>query len=545
MIDLRRFQKPQRYIGNEWNVIKKNHHCKVSFCLAYPDLYEIGMSNLGLRIIYGILNEDQNIVCERTFMPAPDMISFLQSSRKKLFSLETKTDLDEFDIVAFHLGNELNFTNFIKMLELGGIPLLARKRKKTIVMAGGIINPEPLTDFIDVFYLGEFEEIAAAFIRSIKISRSKQERLEAIAELPGFYIPSLYDISLGAKGYEIKKRVPYAKLPLQRVFVRDFDRAYVPRRWLTPHTEITHDRVPVEIARGCPNRCSFCQARAVYYPYRERRPETILNIIADIYKNSGYENFSLLSLSASDHSRIENIIDSLNDFCKTRCIGLNLPSLRADEITGSLYQRLKQLKKVSLTIGLETASDNLRKKINKHIDVNKLFEATECIRDLGAKHIKLYFMFGLPGESDTDLQEIGYFLQRLQCRTKLSLNVSINIFIPKPFSEWEDAAMADENEIARKKRLITQNIPSRKNIKLSFSDFRQSFIEALICRADRSFGAVIQRACSLGALFDGYYEHFSWDIWKVALGDPQAHAERYLAPTKGNFPWSFIERCKP
>lgn len=546
MIDLLRFQRPQRYIGNEWNVIKKDHRNKVSICLAYPDLYEIGMSNLGLRIIYGMLNANPAIVCERVFMPAEDMILFLQNSRQPLFSLETKTPLNEFDIVGFHLGYELNFTNTLKMLELGHIPVFSHERKKTLVMAGGIINPEPLVDFIDFFYLGEFETNAHEFMRALQTCTSKSERLEAIAGLKGFYVPSFYEAFFNGRQYEFKTKSRYAQFPLRRAVVRDLNQAYVPLKWLTPHTEITHDRVPVEIARGCPNRCTFCQARAVYSPYRERKSETVVGIIHDIYQNSGYENFSLLSLSASDHSQIEKIIDELVDFCKPRRIGLSLPSLRVDEITGSLYQRLKRLKKISLTVALETGSDSLRKKLNKNIDANALFDATERIRDLGTRHIKLYFMFGFPDEQDEDLYEIGNFLQRLKDKTRLSFNVSLNIFIPKPFSLWEGFAMASQADITRKKNIIMQSLPPGRNIKLSFSDFKQSFVEALACRADRSFGAVIYRAYKLGALFDGYSERFSWDIWKTALVEPQEYALKYLSGGGENFPWSFIESniCK-
>jgi len=540
MIDFRAFQRPQRYIGNEWNVVKKSHGGKIKICLSYPDLYEIGMSNLGLRIIYSLLNEYPEVVCERVFMPGLDLVKFLKEKNKKLFSLETKTALCDFEILGFHLGCELGATNFLNILSLGGIALFAKERKKMIVMGGGAANPEPLADFIDIFCLGEFEEVSDKFVYILKKCNDKQSRLRAFAELEGLYVPAFYSAGLKNGKYFFQKKYPYAKFPLSRVYVKNIDKAYYPYKWLTPHTQIIHDRVPIEIARGCPNRCTFCQARAFYHPYREKKVSTIRNIMEKIYKNSGYENFSLLSLSASDYSCIEELIDTSYDYFQGKKVGLALPSLRVDDLLGKLYKKISSFKKTSLTVALEAARNPLRESLNKKIDINKLFEAAKVIRSLGMKHIKIYFMFGLLQEEEEDLTAIGKFLQKLSTGG-LPINASINAFIPKPFSLWEDVEMTEETVLAAKKNVILKSIPRRKNIKISFSFLKRSILEAVISRADRKFSSVIHRAYINGAKFDGCTENFSWNIWKEAMEAEGIDYRFYLKTKQNNSPWSFIE----
>jgi len=540
MINFTKFQKPQRYIGNEFNVVKKSHIGKVTICLCYPDLYEIGMSNLGIRIIYGLLNEYPEVVCERVFMPGLDLLEFLKKSKKRLFSLETKTALAKFDVLGFHLGWEMNFTNFLNILDLGGIPLKAEERKKTIVLGAGIANPEPLADFIDVFFLGEFEESAVEFVKVLRKYKDKEERLKAFSEIEGFYVPKFYSMTLKDNCYLVEKKYSYACLPIKRVHVKNMDASYYPLKWLTPHTQIIHDRSQIEIARGCPNNCAFCQAKPLYSPYRQRSCNRIKELISAIYKNSGYENFSLLALSASDHSQIESLIDSAYNYFKERHIGLSLPSLKIDDVVGRLYKKLLPLKKTSLTLAIEAARDCLRQKLNKNIDTNKLFEAAQILRSLKVKHLKVYFMFGFPEENEEDLTAIGDFLNRLTRASKLSVNASINIFVSKPFSFWQGVKMDSEESLNHKREIIFSGAAKNRNVKPLMSSVKKSLVEAVISRADRNFSKVIYRAHRKGAKFDSHAEHFNWDIWKQAMEEEKVDYRFYLDAKTANYPWSFI-----
>jgi len=522
------FQRPQRYIGNEWNVVKKSHFRRISFCFCYPDLYEIGMSNLGTHIIYGLLNQYPDLVCERAFMPAEDLANYLKAKKQPLFSLETKTALNKFEVLGFHLGCELNFTNVLHILALSCIEIKASQRKNTIVIGGGVANPEPLAEFIDVFYLGEFEAVAESFIEILRRCKDKPSRLRALAELEGFYVPSLYQA--GCR-------------PIKRLYLKDLNNTTFLQNWLTPYTEIVHDRIPIEIARGCPNRCCFCQARAIYAPYRERKTSLIQDLLKTLYTGSGYENFSFLALSASDYSQIEELIDSTSDYCQRKRIGLSLPSLRASDIVGRLYGKLSKLKKTSLTVAVEAASDCLRKSLNKEIDVEILFEAAKLVQSLGAKQIKVYFMYGFSNESEQDLVAIGDFLKRLSGLSRLKLTVSINAFIPKPFSLFEASPMLGESILRQKRQVIIRNLPRRSQVRVSFSSIRRSILEAVVSRAGREFSRVIYRAFLNGACFDGYREKFSWEIWQTAMEQEGVDYRLYLDKFQDNLPWSFIS-CK-
>ncbi|MBU2250991.1 MAG: TIGR03960 family B12-binding radical SAM protein, partial [Candidatus Omnitrophica bacterium] len=532
---------PQRYIGNEWNVVKKSHSGRVSFCFCYPDLYEIGMSNLGTHIVYGLLNRNPDFVCERSFMPAEDLANYLKTSKIPLFSLETKTALHDFEVLGFHLGCELNFTNVLHMLALGGVEIFSAERKDLIVLGGGIVNPEPLAEFIDVFYLGEFEEVADRFIEIFHKYKDKSARLKALAETEGFYVPAFYQASRQADQYVFEQRYSYARLPQKRVAVKDLNRSFVPEAWLTAHTEIIHDRIPIEIARGCPNACSFCQARAVYTPYRQRQTATVINILQRLYQGSGSENFSFLALSASDHSEIEELIDAGLDYCRKRRIGLSLPSLRASDIVGRLYKKLSSFRKASLTVAIEAARQPLREALNKKIDLGVVFEAAKILQSLGLRQIKIYFMYGFPQETDEDLLAIGEFLDDLYRRSRLKLRVSLNVFIPKPFSLWQAKSILPEDILRRRQDLILRNLPRQRGVSVSFSSIERSLFEALVSRAGREFGKVLYLAYSRGVCFDGSRENFSFGIWKELMEEAGFDYRRCLEEQTANFPWSFIE----
>lgn len=541
-MDWAQFQKPQRYIGNEWNVVSKSHQDRLKVCLCFPDMYEVGMSNLGVRIIYGLLNEYEQLVCERVFSPGPDLAAYLEKTGKKLFSLESKTALDQFDVVGFHLGCELNFTNFLSILHLAGIPLYASERKDTIVMAGGLANPEPIAPFVDVVFLGEFEAKADEFVEILKRHKDRKTRLEALAQTEGFYVPGYYATEAEGEDYRLVPKHPSAVVPLRKAYVKDLNTSYYPTRWLTPYTQIVHDRAQVEIARGCPHNCYFCQARCVYYPYREKKTECVLRQMEQIYKTSGYENFSLLALSASHHSHIEQIIDGAGMLFKEKRVGIALPSLRVDDIIGRLYPKLAALKKVSLTLALEAGTVELRQKINKHIDVKAVLDAKDVLRSLNLRSIKLYFMFGLPGETDDDLISMARMIRVFQKTLGIKVNASINIFIPKPFSRFQDVQMESEENLKRKRNLIQKELggfPPRW-YHISFASQQRSILEAVLSRAGREIAPVIYRAFHNGARFDSCQESFRWDIWKNAFCETGIDYHRYTVLTSQAFRSQYV-----
>ncbi len=533
------FQKPQRYLDNEWNVIRKKHWRKIKVAICFPDLYEVGMSNLGVRILYAMFNEFSDVVCERVFFPGLDLGGYLERRKKKLFSLESKLPLSSFDVIGFNLSYELNFTNFLYMLKLGGVPLRGEERKRIIVLGGGISNPEPLAEFVDVFFLGEFEEKLTEFVSILRKYRDKESRLRALGEIEGFYVPKFYYVEVKGRNYYFSKKYKYAQLPLKKIYVKDLNSVYYPVNWLTPYTEIIHDRAQIEIARGCPNRCHFCQARCFYYPYREKKVEKILKIMEAVYKNSGYENFSLLALSASDYSHIEELVERAEGLFNKEKVGISLPSLRVEDLVTRLYKKLLKVKKASLTLAIEAGTPQLREKINKRIDVDTFLEAEEILKSLNLRHIKLYFMFGLPGEEEEDLVSIGELTRKIAKELKIRVHVSINVFVPRPFSSFQDVAMERENLLYRKRKLLLKAL-RRGNIKLSISNIKQRVIEAVLSRGDRRLSRVIHRAFLKGAKLDSYTEHFNWRPWEEAFREEKLDYRWYLLPFVSNFSWSHI-----
>ncbi len=541
MLNLLNFQKPQRYIGNELNVIKKNHSNKTSFCLCYPNLYEIGMDNLGLRIIYGLLNSYPDIVCERLFLPGQDLLEFLKSQKKPLFSLETKTELNKFDFIGFNFGYELNYLNFLEMLEAGGVAVESKKRKDTIVIGGGIANPQPLADFVDVFCLGEFEAVTSALVRVLRKKKTKFERLKALSENENFYLPSFYDFSFFNNKYQLKKRNSQTAFLLKRAKLESLDKSFFPIDWLTPHSKLVQDRVPLEIARGCPNSCNFCQARNIYRPYREKNVKTIINQIKRIYKKTGYENFSLLSLSTSNYSMIEELLEEIIPFARKNRISLSLPSLKIGDSLISIYRKLLPLQKTPLTVAIEAGTQKLREKLNKPIEVNKLFNYTDTLYRFGLRSIKVYFMYGFPDESQEDLESIGVLIRRLQQQTQFKINVSINLFIPKPCSRWEDVPFCGIEEARIKKKIILKSIPKSRRIKVNFSDLDKSLIETVLSRADNKISPALLRLHKKQKKLTDKNKIFSWPIWEKALSSEGIDWKRYLDVGTENFPWSFIK----
>lgn len=553
-------RKPGRYVGGEWNAVKKEWtRDLVKFLLAFPDVYEIGMSHLGIKILYGILNDRQDALCERAFAPWPDFEKVLRDNNIPLFSLESRKPLKEFDIVGFSLAYELSYTNVINMLDQGGIPVKSSDRGDSdpIVIAGGpcCYNPEPMADFIDAFVIGDGEEVIGEIIDVYSGAKrgagySRKDLLRKLAKIEGVYVPSLYEVvynddktikSFSAFGPEAPEKI------VKRT-VRDLDKAYYPTKQIVPNIEAVHDRITIEIMRGCRHACSFCEASATYRPCRERSRAKILDLARRTYEDTGYDEISLLSLSSGDHSEIIEILKDLNMEFKDRFVSVSMPSLRVEDILKHLPTLISEVKKSGFTFAPEAGSERLRAVINKKIDVDKLFNAVRESFRMGWRRVKLYFMIGLPSESDTDVAEISSLansisnLRRGIDSRPANVAVSVNAFIPKPHTLFEREGMCGREELVHKRELLRSGIRSR-SIELSFHPVEISLLEAVFSRGDRRLGQVILLSWSYGARFDGWQEIFSSDLWSRAFAssgvDPDFYSTRRRLKEE-NLPWGFV-----
>ncbi len=561
---LAQVRKPGRYLGNEWNVIRKDFAAaQVKFAICFPDLYEVGMSNLGLRIIYGLLNSRPGLLCERAFLPDTDMREILRKSRIPLFSLESKAALREFDFVGFSVGYELNYTNVLGILDLAGIPLLARDRDESfpLVIAGGscVSNPEPLADFIDLFLVGEAEEALPEIIEKYRGSRlsgsgsraPKEDILRELAKVGGVYVPSLYEVEYNEDGSVKKLSARYPGIPLkvEKRIVKDLDSAYYPTEWLVPYVSIVHDRAAVELMRGCPHRCNFCQARNIYHSLRLRSPEKVLELAGAIIGSTGYEEISLLGLSASDYPYLSKVVTSLSERFSAQAVGISLPSLRPKSYLGELAGYLAKVRKATLTFAPEAGSDRMRQAISKDFRVEELYEAVSAAYKAGWQAIKLYFMIGLPGEDYADLDAILNVaeevsnLRRKVARSRAMVRLSISFFVPKPHTAFEREPM-DSAENLREKvcylRKASRRLP--RAITLNFHHLESSLLEAAFSRGNRTFGRVILTAYQKGCLCDGWQEHFRYERWLESFKECGLSMEPYFGGRQKDeiLPWSHI-----
>ena len=558
-------QKPGRYVGGEWNsVCKEWTDDKVKVLLAFPDAYEIGMSYLGIKILYGILNERADCLCERVFAPWTDFEKVLRENKIKLFSLESKAAIDRFDIIGFSLAYELSYTNVLNMLDLGGMPLRSSERgdDDPIIIAGGpsCYNPEPMAEFIDAFVIGDGEEAILEVIevcRKLKSANRKPRRqlLKELARIEGVYVPSLYNVEYNSDGniskfFPIEDDIP-AKI--NKRVVKDLDAAFYPTKQIVPNIQIVHDRIAIEIMRGCKHACSFCQATTTYRPCRERSPETILKLAKETYVNTGYDEISLLSLSSGDYRGIMEVIDSLNKEFSQKSVAISVPSLRIESIIKELPDLISKVKKAGLTFAPEAGSERLRMSLRKNIDIEKLFlAATESFKK-GWKRVKLYFMIGLPGEEDKDISEITELVYKISGLKKAvdsrpaEVAVSINAFVPKPHTELQRNGMDSIEILKHKSELLRNSMRSRK-IELSIHPFNMSYLEALICRGDRRVSEVILEAWKNGARFDGWQDRLNFGIWTDAFKNIGIDPAYYVHRTRGPgeiLPWDFISISKP
>jgi len=552
---LLKVQKPARYIGGEWNAVKKEWTAdKVKILLAFPDVYDVGSSYLGTKILYGLLNSRDDCLCERVYSPWPDFENVLRENKISLFSLESRKPIKDFDIIGFSIAYELSYTNILNILDLGGIPKRSIERSDSdpLIIAGGpsVYNPEPVAEFIDAFVIGEAEEAALEVIEAYKGRGSKKELLRALSRIPGVYVPSLYRVEYNGD-WTIKKIIPQSPdVPskITKRFVSDLENAYYPTNQIVPHIQIVHDRIALEILRGCRHACKFCMAGATYRPWRVRSKERILKLAEEAYRMTGYDEISLLSLSSSDHPEIRQIIEGLNDIFKNKAVSISIPSLRIQDVLSDLPVLLSKVSKAGLTFAPESGSEDLRKFINKNIDIEKLSEAASASFKSGWNRVKLYFMIGLPSESEDDIQSIAELVQKISDSKRAldgkpaHVRASINVFIPKPHTYFERRGLENFETLQIRKNILKARVRSRM-IELDFNSFERSYIEAVFSRGDRRLSEVVYQAWKSGARFDSWKDHFRFDIWLDSFEkcgiDHHFYANRERCEDE-ILPWSLI-----
>ena len=554
-------QKPARYTGGEYNqIVKSKDEVDVRFAFCFPDTYEIGMSNLGMRILYGLLNELPNVWCERVFAPWIDMEQQMRDNDIPLYALESGDPVKDFDIIAFSIGYEMAYTNILNMLDLAGIPLHAADRHglKNMVMAGGTCtyNAEPLADFIDLVFLGEGEEldveVCQLYAEAKKADWSKEQFLIEAAKIDGVYVPSLYDVSYNDDG-TIKAITPKetAKMPCVKRIIEDMDKAYFPTKTIVPSTEIVHDRTTLEVFRGCIRGCRFCQAGYAYRPVRSKSKDVLVQQATEALSDSGYQEITLSSLSTSDYRQLEPLCDDLLDFCIPRSTSLSLPSLRADNFSMELMKRLQKVRKSGLTFAPEAGTQRLRDAINKNVTEEDLLTSCATAFSGGWNGVKLYFMIGLPTDTDEDvlgIADLAYKVLATWKRTAsvknrgVTITVSTSCFVPKPHTPFQWEAQNTMEEFKRKQQLLKDAMKA-KAINYNWHDPDTSYLEAVFARGDRRLGAVIEQAWRDGAKMDGWGDCFSLERWLGAFEkcgvDPDFYALRERSRDE-ILPWSMI-----
>ncbi len=554
-------EKPARYTGNELHSVKKENP-EVRFCFCFPDTYEIGMSHLGLRVLYQVLNDLDYVWCERSFMPWVDMEAILKEKNIPLFALESRDALNAFDILGFTLQYEMSYTNLLAMLDMGKVPLLREERgeQDPFVCAGGpcAVNPEPLADFVDFFIIGEGEEVICEVMEAYrnwkKFNQPRIAFLKSLTAIEGVYVPAFYEVEYHEDG-TIKSRSAKEGAPemVKKRIISDLDKVVHPERIMVPYTEIVHDRVALEIFRGCIRGCRFCQAGFIYRPVRERSVDNLTKIAKHSLGCTGYDEISLASLSTSDYTGLRELTDAFLDFTKEEKINFSLPSLRVDNFDLELAQKAQAVRKSGLTFAPEAGTQRMRDVINKNVREEDLLNTAQLVFSNGWSSVKLYFMIGLPYETKDDVLGIKdlayktldqYYAVAPEKRPKgLRITVSTSSFVPKPFTPFMWARQDTIEELNEKQQLLREEMRSKK-IVYNWHDADLSILEGVFARGDRRLGKVLLSAYRKGCRMDGWQEQFRFDLWMEAFRDTEVdftfynHRERSYDEI---LPWDFID----
>ena len=561
---LEKVQKAPRYTGGEMNTaVKPWNECPLHFGFCFPDTYEVGMSHLGMKILYGLINRESWSLCERFFMPWTDMIALMEEEELPLLSMESRHPLREFDVVGFTLQYEMSFSNILAMLRMGGVPVESKDRGENdpIVVAGGpcAFNPEPLADFIDAFMIGDGEDVMTELNRVILERKekklSRESCLKNLAKLEGVYVPSLYDVVYHEDGTiaSVTPNCPEAPEKIRKRVVVDLNNTYFPEELPVPYTEVIFDRIMLEIMRGCTRGCRFCQAGILYRPVRERSMEKLIDLAEKLQSSTGYEEISLSSLSSGDYSCLPELIRALMKRLKEQRVSISLPSLRIDSVLKESLEETQQVKKTSLTFAPEAGTQRMRDVINKGVTEEDLLGKVRDAFEGGWSSVKLYFMSGLPTETTEDLDGIAdlarkviaeYFnVPKTQRAKGLRVTVSVSVFVPKPFTPFQWAAQ-DTVETVIGKQEHLKEVLNIKGVTFHWHEPYVSYLEACFARGDRRMGAVLKRAWEKGCILDGWNETFRFDTWMEAFRecglDPAFYANRER-PKEEILPWDHID----